>query len=124
MAAIKSKDTKPEITVRSFLHRAGFRFRKNVKEMPGKPDIVLPKYRTVLFVHGCFWHQHKGCPNATMPKSREEFWIKKLAGNVERDRKVSLKLHEAGWNVVTVWECEVDARHLEELALKIRNREA
>ncbi len=122
MAAIKSKDTKPEVLVRSFLHRAGFRFRNNVKDLPGRPDIVLPKYRTVVFVHGCFWHQHEGCPNATMPKSRKEFWKKKLDRNTERDKEATQKLREAGWNVAVVWECEIDAKHLEKLVHKLRNK--
>lgn len=106
MSRIKGKDTKPEIIIRSILHRAGFRFRKNVADLPGKPDIVLPKYRTVIFVHGCFWHQHKGCAKCKIPKSKVEFWTEKLGKNVERDKKHNLKLKKMGWRVLTVWECE------------------
>lgn len=120
MASIKSSETKPEKLVRSYLHRHGFRFRKNVKDLPGKPDIVLPKYRTVVFVHGCFWHQHKGCRLASRPKTNTEYWKRKLARNIERDKEATQKLREAGWNVAVVWECEVDDRHLEELAIELQ----
>jgi DNA mismatch endonuclease (patch repair protein) len=122
MRSVGRKDTGPEIVVRSLLHRAGFRFRKNVKSLPGTPDIVLPKYRTVIFVHGCFWHRHQGCPRTTTPASRREYWDAKLARNVERDRQKSARLQEAGWNVVIVWECETKAPDvlIERLALALR----
>jgi DNA mismatch endonuclease (patch repair protein) len=107
MAQIKGTDTKPEILVRSMLHRAGYRFRKNVHTLPGKPDIVLPKYKTVIFVHGCFWHRHKGCKQATTPKSNLEFWQKKFERNVSNDRKHARALKKLGWNVVTVWSCQL-----------------
>ncbi len=107
MSQIKGKDTKPEILVRSILHKAGFRFRKNVDNLPGKPDIVLPKYKTVIFVQGCFWHQHPGCSKCKIPKSNVDFWKKKLGGNVERDIKNKLKLQNENWNVIYVWECEL-----------------
>ena len=107
MRAIKSRDTKPEILVRSMLHRAGYRFRKNVKTLPGKPDIVLPKYKTVIFVHGCFWHRHKGCKQTTTPKSNVEFWNKKFERNVSNDRKHARQLRKLGWHVITVWECQL-----------------
>lgn len=107
MAQIKGKDTKPEVLVRSMLHRAGYRFRKNVKGLPGKPDIVLPKYRTVIFVHGCFWHRHKSCKDATTPKTNKAFWNQKFARNVSNDRKHARELKKLGWKVVTVWECQL-----------------
>lgn len=123
MAAIKSKDTRPEVTVRSFLHRSGFRFRKNVEDMPGKPDIVLPKYRTVIFVHGCFWHRHQGCKYATTPKSRKEFWDRKFDANVKRDIAVREQLLTNGWRVIVVWECQIEEKWLRELVQKIRQGE-
>lgn len=107
MAQIKGKDTKPEVLIRSILHCAGYRFRNNVKELPGKPDIVLPKYKTVIFVHGCFWHRHKGCKDATTPKTNEDFWKKKFERNLSNDRKHTRELKKLGWNVVTVWSCEL-----------------
>ena len=107
MGRIKGKDTKPEVMVRSMLHRAGYRFRKNVKELPGKPDIVLPKYHTVIFVNGCYWHRHKGCKEATSPKSNIEFWEKKFERNVANDKKHARQLRRLGWHVLTVWECEL-----------------
>lgn len=106
MSRIRSRDTKPEIIVRSVLHRAGFRFRLHVKELPGKPDIVLPKHRAVIFVHGCFWHQHGGCGRSTMPSSRAEYWRPKLEANVARDKLHRTKLSKLGWKVGVVWECE------------------
>lgn len=106
MSKVKSKNTALEIIVRSQLHRAGFRFRLHVKELPGVPDIVLPKYRTVIFVHGCFWHQHPSCKKATIPKQNRTFWSAKLARNVERDEQARTRLSELGWRVLTIWECE------------------
>lgn len=108
MSRIRGRDTKIEVMVRKYLFSKGFRFRKNDKRYPGKPDIVLPKYRTVIFVNGCFWHHHIGCKNATIPKTRTEFWIEKLEKNVANDRKHISLLKEAGWNVVTLWECELE----------------
>ena len=107
MSRIASYDTKPELLLRSLLHRAGFRFRLRAKDLPGKPDIVLPKYRSVIFVHGCFWHRHPGCRNATMPSTRTEFWAAKFEGNVQRDVRNAFSLEEAGWTVITVWECDL-----------------
>ena len=107
MSRVRSKDTKPEILVRSLLHRNGFRFRLHKKGLPGKPDIVLGRYRTVIFVHGCFWHRHKGCPDSTTPKTRTAFWEKKFKENMERDKRTTLALHDLGWNVIVVWECEI-----------------
>jgi DNA mismatch endonuclease, patch repair protein len=106
MSGIKGKDTKPEIAVRRFLHRQGFRYRLHASELSGKPDIVLPKYRTAIFVHGCFWHQHPNCPFAAVPQTNKAFWRKKLAANVERDKKAIDTLRKQGWRVLIVWECE------------------
>ena len=108
MRQIRGKDTKIEIKVRKYLFSKGFRFRKNDKRYPGKPDVVLPKYHTVIFVNGCFWHQHKGCKNATIPKTRTEIWINKLSKNVENDVRNEQLLKESGWSVITVWECELE----------------
>lgn len=108
MSRIKGKDTKPEMKVRSYLFRQGFRFRKNDKRYPGKPDIVLPMYKTVVFVHGCFWHRHPGCKDATTPKTRTEFWMEKLSKNVANDRKNVDALKELGFRVIIVWECEIE----------------
>lgn len=106
MSRIKSKNTQPEILVRSTLHRLGYRFRLHRKDLPGTPDIVLPKYRKVIFVHGCFWHRHEGCQYAYSPKSRKEFWQKKFKDNVSRDKKNRDILAHMGWKVEIVWECE------------------
>ena len=107
MSRIRGKDTQPELAVRSALHRAGYRFRLHRKDLPGRPDIVLPKYRTVIFVHGCFWHHHSGCKLAYAPKSRVVFWNKKFRSNVDRDRRNASELRRLGWRVITVWECKV-----------------
>lgn len=107
MSRIKGRDTGPELLLRSLLHRAGFRFRLHAKELPGKPDIVLPKYRAAIFVHGCFWHRHEGCRDATMPSTRTEFWKSKFDSNVGRDERNQAALMAAGWTVFTVWECEL-----------------
>ncbi len=106
MSRIRGKDTAPERRVRSVLHRAGYRFRLHLKTLPGHPDIVLPKYRTVVLVHGCFWHRHKGCRFAYTPKSRVAFWNAKFQANVDRDHRNARELRRLGWKVVTVWECE------------------
>ncbi len=106
MARIRGKDTKPELLVRSLLHGMGYRFRLHRKDLPGKPDIVLPKYESVVLVHGCFWHRHKGCQYAYMPKTRVSFWKKKFKENIDRDKNNLSQLEELGWNVLTVWECE------------------
>jgi len=109
MSRIRGRDTKPELLVRSHLHRLGFRFRLNVRELPGKPDIVLPKYRTVVFVHGCFWHRHPGCRYATIPKHNAEFWEKKFKRTQERDSEAEKKLKTLGWGVQILWECSIRA---------------
>lgn len=107
MSRIRGKDTTPELVVRSALHRMGFRFRLHKKDLPGRPDIVLSRYRTAVFVHGCFWHRHPGCTKAYTPKSRVRFWQSKFDQNVKRDAAVRNQLERLGWNVVVVWECEV-----------------
>ena len=106
MSRIRGQDTGPELTVRSALHRAGYRFRLHRSDLPGRPDIVLPKYHTVIFVHGCFWHRHKACRFAYTPKSRVAFWSSKFRSNIERDQRNSTALRKLGWRVVTVWECQ------------------
>ena len=107
MAAIRGKDTAPELAVRRILHAMALRFRLHRKDLPGRPDIVLPKHRTVVFVHGCFWHRHEGCRYATTPKTRQEFWQTKFAANVERDSRNRTDLQQLGWRVIVVWECEL-----------------
>lgn len=107
MSRIRGKNTKPEVKLRSLLHRAGFRFRIHDSRLPGKPDIVLPKYRSVVFVNGCFWHRHEGCKYCTNPSTRKDFWDKKFSDTVQRDRVVKKQLEEAGWDVFVVWECEL-----------------
>lgn len=108
MSRIKGKNTKPEVLVRSILHRMGFRFRLHGKQLPGRPDIVLPKYRAVVFVHGCFWHRHRGCRNCTTPTNRREFWVGKLEGNVARDKLQRQLLITMGWRSIVVWECQTE----------------
>ena len=122
MSMIRSKDTKPEILVRSYLFSRGLRFRKNDKRYPGSPDIVLPKYNTVVFVHGCFWHMHDDCKYATMPKSNVDFWKKKLYGNKERDERNQKELEEMGWKVITVWECELKKDKVEQTLENLYNQ--
>ena len=107
MSRIKGKNTKPEKLVRSLLHGLGYRFRLNSRKLPGKPDICLPKYMTVVFVHGCFWHRHAGCKFAYSPKTRRAFWQKKFKSNVKRDLEVKRQIQHLGWKHVTVWECEL-----------------
>ena len=112
MSKIPSKDTKLEKTARSILHRMGFRFSLKQKNLPGKPDIVLPKYRTVIFVHGCFWHRHSKCYLATIPKSNKMFWSAKFKYNVKHDSAVQAELYKLGWNILIIWECEIKNDHL------------
>jgi len=113
MARIRGGDTGPERVVRSLLHRAGYRFTVHGplnRTLPGRPDLVLPKYRTVVFVHGCFWHGHENCPDFRLPKSRSDWWAAKIAGNQARDRRVEAALRAMGWHVVTIWACAVKTR--------------
>lgn len=118
MSGIRGKNTKPELIVRSALHRVGLRFRLHAK-LPGKPDLVFPKYRTVLFVHGCFWHRHENCRYATTPASNVDFWKEKFAANVRNDAKVKRQLEELGWRVLIVWECQLDVENLKLIAKNI-----
>lgn len=113
MSRIHGRATKPEVAVRSRLHDLGIRFRTNVRSLPGSPDIVLPKCRVVIFIHGCFWHRHKGCKRASIPKTRRRFWQDKFAANVARDRRNTLALRRLGWTVITIWGCR--------LALQLRS---
>lgn len=107
MSRIRGSDTSIEVQVRRYLFSKGFRFRKNVSSLPGKPDIVLPKYKTVIFVNGCFWHRHPGCKYATMPGSNSEYWQEKFRRNIANDIKHRQELSDMGWKVITVWECEI-----------------
>jgi DNA mismatch endonuclease (patch repair protein) len=106
MSAIRSKNTNPETVVRSLLFALGYRYRLHRNDLPGKPDIILKKHNTVIFVHGCFWHQHKECKRANIPKSNKKYWIPKLERNAERDKINKRELNRLGWNVITIWECE------------------
>ena len=116
MSCIKGKGTKPEEMVRKYLFFHGFRYRKNDKRLPGTPDIVLPKYKTVIFVNGCFWHGHKGCKYFVWPKNNAEFWKAKILQNIERDKRDFERLENAGWKVIVVWECQLKkARSFESL---------
>ena len=129
MSRIRGQDTKPEEIVRKYLFSKGFRYRKNDRRYPGKPDIVLPKYRAVIFINGCFWHQHAGCRYASIPKSRQDFWLPKLRGNVERDQQNIDALTKSGWRVIVVWECEIRLKKGRDIALsrleqQIKGREA
>lgn len=128
MSMIKSKNTKPEELVRKYLFSQGFRYRKNVRTMPGSPDIVLPKYRTVVFVNGCFWHGHSDCKYFVWPKSNTEYWYKKIENNMYRDSRNIELLQKQGWRVLTVWECmlkkELTSQTLETLSETIRVKEA
>lgn len=118
MASVKRKDTKPEIIVRKILHSMGYRYRLHRKDLPGLPDIVLPKYHKVIFVHGCFWHGHEGCRRAKLPETNREFWEEKIRKNVERDRDNYTKLVELGWQPIIIWGCEV--RDFEKLRERLR----
>ena len=107
MSRIRGKDTKPEMLVRQYLHAHGLRYRLHTKNLPGKPDVVLPKYKTVVFVNGCFWHRHENCRYFVVPKTRTEFWLDKIGRNVAKDEKQRAELQSQGWRVLTVWECEL-----------------
>lgn len=120
MSRIKGKDTVIEVKVRKYLYHQGFRYRKNVSSLPGKPDIVLSKYKTVIFVHGCFWHRHTGCKDATVPKSRTEFWMRKFERNTENDAKHFEELTKLSWRVIVIWECEVNKKFDETMEALIK----
>jgi len=107
MSRIRSKDTKPEILVRKFLFSKGYRYKLHDKNLPGKPDIVLPRYKTVIFIHGCFWHGHKGCKYFVVPKTRTEWWLDKINGNKANDKKKETQLKRMGWNIIRIWECDI-----------------
>lgn len=119
MRAVKRANTKPEMIVRQALHALGLRFRLHRRDLPGSPDIVLPKFRTVIFVHGCFWHRHPGCRYATTPKSRQEYWLPKFESNVERDARKEAQLRELDWRVVVIWECETKSLEMLEARLRL-----
>lgn len=125
MSRIGSKNTKPEIILRKVLFSAGFRFRIHVKLLPGRPDIVLKKYKTAIFVHGCFWHGHVGCKYYVVPKTRTEFWLDKINGNITKDELIKNQLQQNGWNVIEVWECQIkkgmSEEELKKLITKITN---
>lgn len=121
MAAIKNRDTKPEEIVRKHLFSLGFRYRKNDPKLAGKPDIVLPKYKTVVFINGCFWHMHVGCKYFVWPKQNAEFWRQKISGNADRDQRNYVALKEAGWRVIVVWECELKQSREETLTTLVRD---
>ena len=108
MRKIKGKNTKPELILRSGLFRLGYRFRIHKEELPGKPDIVLPKYNAIIFVHGCFWHVHKDCRRARIPSTNSKYWKQKLEKNLNRDKRCTIQLEKLGWNVITIWECEIE----------------
>lgn len=125
MSKIRSKDTKPELLVRKFLHSQGFRYRIHVKDLPGKPDIVLPKYKTVIFIHGCFWHGHGGCKYYVIPKTRTEWWFEKINKNKTKDQTSIELLKEKGWNIIEIWECDlkksVQLETLNQLSKRIKH---
>ena len=129
MSRIRSASTKPEIKLRHALWHLGFRYRTNYKTLPGMPDLVLPRYRSVVFVHGCFWHAHKGCPISHIPETNTDFWLGKIARNQERDQEVWRKLEAKGWSVIIVWECQLKKANLDETVARVaeeivRNGEA
>lgn len=129
MSKISGKETKPEVLVRKFLFAEGFRYRKNDKRFPGKPDIVLPKYRTVIFVNGCFWHGHKNCKKAALPNTRREFWEQKISSNISRDKRNLKLLRQDGWHIMTVWQCRLrnqqeTERTVQKLAVLLKSRSA
>jgi len=123
MSNIRGKNTKPELIVRRFLHSQGFRYRLHVKTLPGKPDIVLPKYKTVVFVHGCFWHHHHGCKYAYVPKTNTQMWRSKFKSNVARDRLSIEDLNNLGWRSIIIWECQIEPHQLTQLGKTLANND-
>ena len=107
MSRIKGKNTKPEMLVRKYLFAKGFRYRLHCKSLPGKPDIILPKYKTIIFVHGCFWHGHEGCKYFVLPKTRTDWWLNKISNNISNDTRTVSLLQDTGWQVIIIWECEL-----------------
>lgn len=122
MSRIRSKNTKPELLVRKHLFKDGFRYRINVKSLPGKPDIVLSKYHTVIFVNGCFWHGHEGCKYFVIPKSRTEWWTNKIYKTKENEKKNKMVLKQMGWNIITVWECQLKKESIEKTLKQLSNK--
>lgn len=120
MAGIKAKDTRPEMIVRKALHRLGLRYRLHIRTLPGKPDLVFSKYRVALFVHGCFWHQHQECRFAYTPKTNREFWASKFDLNQKRDHLVFKQLHDLGWRVLIIWECQIKTQSFDDLVKEIK----
>ncbi len=120
MRQIKGKNTKPEMVVRKFLFSKGYRYRLHVKTLPGKPDIVLPKYKTVIFVHGCFWHGHEGCKYFVVPKTRTDFWLNKINTNRRNDEKAKIFLKKARWKIIIIWECELKPSTVDYTLLKLQ----
>lgn len=119
MSQIKGKDTKPEMIVRRYLHARGFRYKLHDKRLPGKPDLVLPKYRTVIFIHGCFWHGHEGCPYHVVPKTRTEWWLSKISRNVSNDLRVVDSLRRQHWHVIVIWECGLKGKNTAKTLTKL-----
>lgn len=119
MSRVRAKDSKPEMQLRRLVHGLGFRYRLHARDLPGKPDLVLPRWRAVIFMHGCFWHRHPGCALARLPKSKLDFWQTKLEANRQRDRLNQQRLRELGWRVLVVWECEL--KHLDRVARVVRD---
>lgn len=120
MSGIRGKDTKPELTVRSYLHRAGLRFRLHAN-LPGRPDLTFPKYQTAVFVHGCFWHRHPRCKFTTTPANNRIFWLEKFAANLQRDKRVRQQLIKLGWRVLVIWSCQLSELELDKLVASIRS---
>lgn len=120
MSHVKNKSTTPEVRLRSILHKAGYRFRINRKDLPGKPDIVLPKYKVIIFVNGCFWHGHS-CKRGQRPQTNIQFWNEKIGKNIERDKIVAKRLEDLGWRVLTIWECEIKKKQEDVLISRIRD---
>jgi DNA mismatch endonuclease (patch repair protein) len=119
MSRIRSKDTKPEILVRKFLFSKGYRYKLHDKNLPGKPDIVLPKYKTVIFIHGCFWHGHKGCKYYVVPKTRTKWWVTKINGNIVNDKRKKASVKKLGWKVITIWECQLKINKREKTLISL-----
>lgn len=122
MSRIRGKDTKPELLVRKFLHAQGYRYRLHVKDLPGKPDIVLPKYKTVIFIHGCFWHGHTNCKYFKVPQTRTEWWLNKINTNKANDEKAVKALRKEGWKTIVIWECQLKPALLEKTVTSILNK--